>query len=187
MSENSDYCWQLSLKLGQDRSALLNVRAKDIAEFAEALRSLTSNAQEVAAAAALFEPSKVVAPPAAQAALREAISQREAEALHVSPDGNVGIGSPSQPAPKPTGNQLGTEIGPFVLRAEAKAFIAKTGKNAGKASTRYVASLPGGIVASTFDELYGSILLQLNGKNAYARVDKNEKGYYNLVSVRPTP
>ena len=179
--ENNDWTWQLSLKLGQDRSALLNVRAKDIAEFAEALRSLTSNAPEVAAAAALFDPPKVVAPPAAQAAPRDAMQQREAgdDSWPAPP------AIPPPPAPKAPGNQLGTEIGPFVLRAEAKAFIAKTGKNAGKASTRYVASLPGGIVASTFDELYGSILLQLNGKNAYARVDKNEKGYYNLVSVRP--
>src|SRR5665647_1031238 len=62
---NDEWTWQLSLKLGQDRSALLNVRAKDIAEFAEALRSLTSNAPEIAAAAALFEPPKREAPPTA--------------------------------------------------------------------------------------------------------------------------
>jgi hypothetical protein len=169
---NEDWTFQLSVKLGQDRSALLNVRAKDIAEFAEALRSLTSNAPEIANAAALFDPPKAVVPPAAP--------QRQPG----DDSWPANVPTPQPPAPKPT-NQLGTEIGPFVLRAEAKAFIAKTGKNAGKASTRYVASLPGGIVASTFDELNGSILLQLNGKNAYARVDKNEKGYYDLVSVRP--
>jgi hypothetical protein len=184
MSDN-EWAFQLSVKLGQDRSALLNVRAKDIAEFAEALRNLTSNAPEIAAASALFDPPKKAAPPAGIDLVNVAVPPVNS-ASDDWPAAHPDLTAVQRPAQIPT-NQLGTEIGPFVLRAEAKAFIAKTGKNAGKASTRYVASLPGGIVASTFDELYGSILLQLNGKNAYARVDKNDRGYYQLVSVRPAP
>jgi hypothetical protein len=180
---NDDWTFQLSLKLGADKSALLNIRGKDLADFVEALHGLASNAPEIAVAAATFEPPKTAAPPAAIAAFRAASPPANSAADDSRP---ASIPPQRSPAPPPLKSlQIGTEIGPCVLRAEEKAFIAKSGFKAGQAASRYVASLPGGITASTFDGLVGSILLQLNGQNAYVRVEKNDKGYYEVISARP--
>ncbi len=159
----NEWTYQLSLKLGQDRSALLNVRAKDIAEFAEALRNLTSNANEVANAAALFDPPKQAAPP-----------QREAG----DDSWPAKAATPQPPAPKPTGADGSQEIGPLTVVGEIKNGVGKKGP-----WILYVAKL-GSIRATTFDGLIGSIVLQLNGKQAIAQVRKSERGY-DLLNIRP--
>src|ERR1035437_9136718 len=100
MNNEEQWTYQLSLKLGQDRSALLNVRAKDIGEFAEALRNLTSNAPEIANAAVLFEPPKKASLTFEAGAETGALGVTAPKTLlTVTENGSVGTRSVAQPAP----------------------------------------------------------------------------------------
>ena len=69
------------------------------------------------------------------------------------------------------------------MLAEPKAFIPKTGRSAGVASTRWAAKL-GGITASTFDSRLGATAIEFNGKQVYATIEKNGT-FYNLLGVKP--
>ena len=156
MSEN--YKFQASFKFGSG-GHLLNVRADDIAELAQALRDLTSNAPEILAASGAFVPS---APPA--------------------PDKgaplNATLGTPYTPPVAPS-SAPPAEMQGMVEKVEV---VQGTGKT-GKPYTKFVVHV-GGAKCGTFDGLLGKVSQSLVGKNAYFVAEKGAYGY-DLKNIRP--